>query len=212
MTTITEVRHPHTVQVKKMPAITADTTAAAPATNITAPVTSLAAPSSAQQGDSSSTNEEQINEAFAKLKVAMTNLDNSSVSSAGSTSAGITSNDTTTVIPGNTSSQTSAAQQFSDFMHLSPRDQIRAGVLADMGLTTDQYKTMSPADKAAIDQKVAEKMRDQQEAKTAERLMSGGDTSVASTSSPASTSASAQSGSDSKNDGKRESLLTQELS
>jgi hypothetical protein len=103
---------------------------------------------------SSDDSEERVNEAFAKMKVALQNTDSSSESTGMTVAAG--------------QGTKTASQQFMDFMHLSPREKIRAGMLAEMGITQEEYDAMSPEDKAKIDKKIEDRVKQEAQEQVAE--------------------------------------------
>jgi hypothetical protein len=49
-----------------------------------------------------------------------------------------------------------AAQKFLDYAKMTPAERLHAQMLAELGLTEDQFKAMSPADQ----QKIEDKIRD----------------------------------------------------
>ena len=112
------------------------------------PMSVVASTSQSQSGSSTSQQSYQDaqDEAFAKLKVA---LDNTG-SSAGA-------------------AKSSAAQEFSDYMSLSPEEKIHQKMLTDMGLTQEEYEALPPVQKEAIDKQVAQQLQDQ----TAQKSLAG---------------------------------------
>lgn len=103
----------------------------------------------------SAESDERVNEAFAKMKVAMQN-------SAPPTQP------TEIMTEAAGQGEKSASQQFMDFMHLTPREKIRAGMLAELGITQEEYNAMSPTDKAKIDKKIEEMEKTEAQQKIAE--------------------------------------------
>lgn len=88
-------------------------------------------------------------EAFAKLKVALQNAD-SSVSESGES----------------TSTTRSAAQEFRDYMALSPEEKIRLKMLNELGLTEEDYQALPPEKKDAIDKQIAQRLKEESEVKS----------------------------------------------
>ena len=107
----------------------------------------------AQQGRQGNTSlqdaEDAREEAFAKLKVQLQNPDND---------------------PGQpaemgTQQTSSARQDFQDFMSKSPAEMIKEKLLRELGLTEDEYNALPPEKKELVDQQIAQRMKDDIEAK-----------------------------------------------
>lgn len=92
-------------------------------------------------GDQSS---ERVNEAFAKMKVALQATPGSGATNQFDASS-----------TGSPSTK-SAKEEFMDYMHLTPEEKVRAGMLADMGMTEEEYEALPPEEKAKIDKKIDE--------------------------------------------------------
>ncbi|MFK3973581.1 hypothetical protein ACI2KS_22955 [Pseudomonas sp. NPDC087358] len=98
--------------------------------------------------------EERVDEAFAKIKIAMQNTDPASEPKA------------LTIAEGQ--GKKTASQPFMDFMHLSPREKVRTAMLAELGIAQEQYDAMSPEDQAKIDKKVEEMVKQEAQQQVAE--------------------------------------------
>ncbi|MDR0280835.1 MAG: hypothetical protein LBJ37_23455 [Paucimonas sp.] len=94
-------------------------------------------------------------EAFAKLKVVLQN----SGSTESSETASLGESDST--VKG-----TSAAQQFRDYMALSPEEKIRLKMLNELGLTEEDYEALPPEKKDAIDKQIAQRLKEEGEIKS----------------------------------------------
>ncbi|OLS63564.1 hypothetical protein [Pseudomonas putida] len=114
-----------------------------------ATVASAAAASSAS-GSTYQDAKDAQDEAFAKLKVALQNTDSSSVSESDE----------------GTSTTRSAAQEFRDYMALSPEEKIRLKMLNELGLTEEDYEALPPEKKDAIDKQIAQRLKDESEVKS----------------------------------------------
>lgn len=100
-------------------------------------------------------------EAFAKLKVALQNSGSGSTGETASLSESDSAVDRTT---------TSAAQQFHDYMAMSPEEKIRQKMLNELGLTEEDYEALPPEKKDAIDKQIAERMKEESEIKSMAKL------------------------------------------
>ena len=199
MSTISGVSHPHIQIVKKL-ATTADQAVAI----IPVAATPLAAGTSNSQLDGpTSSSDENVNEAFAKLKVALTNLDSQSVTNDTSTiqSAGSSIASSAGASSG---TEKTAGEQFKEYMDMPVGEKVRAGMLADMGITQAQYDAMTPEQQAGIDKKIEEKLRQDQEAKVAEHAASEGAGVSAPSTLASSLSGHGATGSGSQHDAERE--------
>jgi hypothetical protein len=107
--------------------------------------------SAAIQGDSRDS--DRIEEAFARLKVVMQTQEN-----------GISDGISATKSYG----QKSASEQFMEYMHLTPREKIRAGMLAELGITQEEYDAMSPEDKEKVNKQIEELEKIEAQQKIAE--------------------------------------------
>ena len=94
-------------------------------------------------------------EAFAKLKVVLQN----SGSSESDESTGVTAS-------GASTTTSSAAQEFRDYMALSPAEKIRLKMLNELGLTEDDYEALPPEKKEQIDLAIAQRIKDETELKS----------------------------------------------
>ncbi|MFJ4371537.1 hypothetical protein ACIP1T_02825 [Pseudomonas japonica] len=124
----------------------------------TASTVSTVASASATGGASNSTYQDAKDaqdEAFAKLKVVLQN----SGSTASSETASLSES-------GSTVKTTSAAQEFRDYMALSPEEKIRLKMLNELGLTEEDYEALPPEKKEAIDKQIAQRMKEESEMKS----------------------------------------------
>ncbi|MHA6196556.1 hypothetical protein ACX3YG_19540 [Pseudomonas wadenswilerensis] len=124
----------------------------------TASAVSTVASASASRSTSDSTYQDAKDaqdEAFAKLKVV---LQNSGSTESGDT-ASLSESDSTV-------KTTSAAQEFRDYMALSPEEKIRLKMLNELGLTEEDYEALPPEKKDAIDKQIAQRMKDESEMKS----------------------------------------------
>ncbi|MFK8332752.1 hypothetical protein M2D63_022350 [Pseudomonas sp. BJa5] len=88
-------------------------------------------------------------EAFAKLKVLLQNPD-------------YALGETTTV--GNSSVASSgAAEEFREYMALSPAEKIKAKLLAELGMSVEEFENLPPEEQEKIEEKIAEQMKQQTE-------------------------------------------------
>jgi hypothetical protein len=55
----------------------------------------------------------------------------------------------------------SAAQKFLEYANMTPAERIHAQMLAELGLTEDQFKAMSPADQQKIEDKIRDMIKKQ---------------------------------------------------
>lgn len=98
-------------------------------------------------------NSDRVEEAFAKLKVVMRTED-----------SGVSNG----LFPTKSHGQKSASEQFMDYMHLTPREKIRAGMLAELGISQEEYEAMSPEEKNEVNKKIEELMKKESQQKIAE--------------------------------------------
>lgn len=94
-------------------------------------------------------------EAFAKLKVVLQN----SGSSESDESTGVSAS-------GAGTTTSSAAQEFRDYMALSPAEKIRLKMLNELGLTEEEYEALPPEKKELIDLAIAQRIKDEAEMKS----------------------------------------------
>ncbi|MFD2643302.1 hypothetical protein [Pseudomonas japonica] len=124
----------------------------------TASAVSTVASASATGGASNSTYQDAKDaqdEAFAKLKVVLQN----SGSTESSDTSSLSESDSTV-------KTTSAAQEFRDYMALSPEEKIRLKMLNELGLTEEDYEALPPEKKDAIDKQIAQRMKEESEMKS----------------------------------------------
>ncbi len=105
--------------------------------------------------DPDGTNEQQ-NEAFAKLKVALMNIDNSSGAPEGAESAYTSTADGGDEVGDKRG--LSAAEKLK-YLLLPARERIHAEVLDEMGITENQYESMPFEDRVKIDKVVADRLQ-----------------------------------------------------
>jgi hypothetical protein len=55
----------------------------------------------------------------------------------------------------------SVEQEFLKFAKMSPLDRLRANILRDMGLNEDDLKSLSPAERSAVEQKIKQLIEEQ---------------------------------------------------
>lgn len=124
----------------------------------TASAVSTVASASASRSASDSTYQDAKDaqdEAFAKLKVVLQN----SGSTESSETASLSESDSTV-------KTTSAAQEFRDYMALSPEEKIRLKMLNELGLTEEDYEALPPEKKDEIDKQIAQRMKEESEIKS----------------------------------------------
>ncbi|MBV4508093.1 hypothetical protein HU751_024995 [Pseudomonas sp. BW13M1] len=113
---------------------------------------------SAQQDSQGSTSEQQAEdnrkEAFAKLMVMLQNPD---AAKREQVSVG-------------KQEGTGALQEFRDYMAKSPAEKIKEKLLAELGLTEEEYDALPPERKMIIDQQIAQRMQEEAEMKTQAKL------------------------------------------
>lgn len=69
-----------------------------------------------------------------------------------------TSQSTTSLVKDDTATQ-SAEQKFLDYAKKSPAEKMRAALLASAGVTEEQLQSMSPDQRKAIEQKIADQVK-----------------------------------------------------
>lgn len=84
-------------------------------------------------------------EAFAKFKVSLQNLEE---------------------IFDQKETQSSALQEFRDYMALSPEQKIREKMLREVGLSLEEYEELPPEKKELIDKQIAQRIQEEMEVKT----------------------------------------------
>lgn len=57
----------------------------------------------------------------------------------------------------------SAADEFLEFMQMSPAEKIRALIVGEMGLTEEEIQAMSPEEREKIEAKIAERIKQRME-------------------------------------------------
>lgn len=128
-------------------------------TALASTVSTVSRPSAASSASDSSYQDtkDAQDEAFAKLKVALQNLD-----------TGSSDEDETTGISASATGSTgaSAAEQFRDYMALSPAEKIRLKMLSELGLTEEDYEALPPEKKEKIDLAIAQRIKDESELKS----------------------------------------------
>ncbi|WEK32435.1 MAG: hypothetical protein P0Y58_09675 [Candidatus Pseudomonas phytovorans] len=118
----------------------------------------VASNATAQQGLQGNTSQQDAEdareEAFAKLKVQLQNPDSGLGQPA---EAG-------------TEQTSSARQDFQDYMSKSPAEMIKEKLLRELGMTEDEYNALPPEKKELVDQQIAQRMKDDVEAKTLAKI------------------------------------------
>jgi len=90
---------------------------------------------------------DNVDEAFAKTRVALQTSDTSQTKSTGS----------------------SAMEEFKDYMSKTPEQRLRDSILKEMGLTEDDIKAMPPEKQLAIGKEIAERLQDKMTLAQAEK-------------------------------------------
>lgn len=67
-------------------------------------------------------------------------------------------NGQSSVTEADTAKPKSAADEFKEYMQMSDEDKLKYALLAQMGVSKEQYDAMSPEDKAKIDKKLGDRM------------------------------------------------------
>ncbi|GLO23905.1 hypothetical protein [Pseudomonas putida] len=118
----------------------------------------VASNATAQQGRQGNTSQQDAEDAreqaFAKLKVQLQNP-----GSGLGQPADVDTEETS-----------SARQDFQDLMSKSPAEMIKEKLLRELGMTQDEYDALPPEKKALVDQQIAQRMKDDIEAKTLEKV------------------------------------------
>lgn len=130
---------------RTLPALSGVDAQAYQAETATASTVSTVASAAAANNASGSTYQDAKDaqdEAFAKLKVALQNS------------------------PSSDSTTKSAAEEFRDYMALSPAEKIHLKMLAELGLTEDEYNALPPEEKEKIDLQIAQRLKEETEAKS----------------------------------------------
>ena len=107
--------------------------------------------SDTRKNDSSSQQRFQDNqqEAFAKLKVSLQSLED---------------------IFDKKETQSTALQEFRDYMALSPEQKIREKMLRELGLSLEEYEELPPEKKELIDKQIAQRIQEEMEIKAMAKL------------------------------------------
>lgn len=145
---------------RSLPAVSGVDAQAYQAETATASSVATVASSAASRSASNSTYQDAKDaqdEAFAKLKVALQNSGSSTTEGVGESAEG-------------SSTARSAAQEFRDYMALSPEEKIRLKMLNELGLTEEDYEALPPEKKDAIDKQIAQRMQEESEIKSMARL------------------------------------------
>lgn len=149
-----------THQQRSLPAVSGIDAQAYQAETATAsPVSSVASTASSRSASNSTYQDakDAQDEAFAKLKVALQNTGSGESASVTGSEEG-------------TPTTRSAAQEFRDYMALSPEEKIRLKMLNELGLTEEDYEALPPEKKDAIDKQIAQRMQEESEIKSMARL------------------------------------------
>ncbi|WP_184959657.1 hypothetical protein [Pseudomonas vranovensis] len=101
-----------------------------------------------QANTSQQSAEDAREEAFAKLKVQLQNPD-------------VDMREQATISASETGK--SAAQQFREYMALSPAEKIKLKLLNELGISQEEFEALPPAEKDKIERKIAEQMKKQTE-------------------------------------------------
>ncbi|MDD1013117.1 hypothetical protein M5G17_05410 [Pseudomonas sp. TNT2022 ID1025] len=112
------------------------------------PVSSSNRQQHSQANTSQQSADDAREEAFAKLKVQLQNPD-------------VQMREQASI--GTSETGKSAAQEFRDYMALSPAEKIKLKLLNELGITQEEFEALPPADKDKIERKIAEQMKKQTE-------------------------------------------------
>lgn len=96
----------------------------------------------------------RIDEAFAKLKIVMQTQEKNAPNEISAAKG-----------PG---AKKTASEQFMDYMHMTPREKILAGMLAELGITKEEYDAMNPEEKDKVNKKIEELEKKEAQYKTVE--------------------------------------------
>lgn len=77
-------------------------------------------------------------------------------------------------MPAESGSERDPLEEFRRYMAMSPAEKIRYSVLAEMDMTVEEYEALPPEAKAEIDEEIAERLRDYQEARSWSRALPEG--------------------------------------
>lgn len=125
---------------------------------------------SGEQNSQGSTSQQQAEdarqEAFAKLKVLLQNPDVAARQAAGASTSNVPAG--------------SATEAFRELMNKTPEEMIKEKMLAQAGLTEEEYNALPPEQRAAIDRQIAQRMKDEIEAKTQAKVQQAEATAQAS--------------------------------
>ncbi|MFK0088905.1 hypothetical protein ACIQUS_16625 [Pseudomonas sp. NPDC090755] len=112
--------------------------------------TSGAAAQQQSRGNTAQQNADDAREeAFAKLKVLLQNPDHALGE--------------TTAVGKSSVAGSGAAQEFRDYMALSPAEKIKAKLLAELGMSVEEFENLPPEEQEKIELKIAEQMKQQTE-------------------------------------------------
>lgn len=111
--------------------------------------TQSASDSRKSSGSSEQRFQDNQQEAFAKLKVALQNADQTSSKK---------------------ETQSNAVKEFRAYMALSPEQKIREKMLREMGLSLEDYEALPPEKKEKIDKLITQRIQEELEAKTTAKL------------------------------------------
>gem|GEM_PF-1116837 len=143
-------------QQRSLPAVSGVDGQAYQAETATASSVTTVASAAASRSASDSTYQDAKDaqdEAFAKLKVALQNSGSNESASVSESEEG-------------TPTTRTAAQEFRDYMALSPEEKIRLKMLNELGLTEEDYEALPPEKKDAIDKQIAQRMKEEGEIKS----------------------------------------------
>lgn len=120
-------------------------------TYVPQPTAAVLSAGQSQAGNSASQQSYQDaeNEAYAKLKVKLQNMETP-----------------------DTEKPQSAAEAFREYMALTPEEKIRQKMLAELGLTLEDYEALPPEQKDMIDKLIAERLQNETEQKSLAALQS----------------------------------------
>ncbi|MDR6916036.1 hypothetical protein J2X66_002905 [Pseudomonas sp. 3296] len=130
-------------------------------TNVQAQAQASATQQTTQQVNEASKISDNIDEAFAKTRVALQAADPSKVPAD---------------IQGN-ATDSSAMTDFKDYMSKTPEQRLRDSILKDMGITEEDLKAMPPEKQQAVAQEIANRMQDKMKLAQAEKETSSSEKS-----------------------------------
>ena len=112
------------------------------------PISSANRQQQSQANTSQQSAEDAREEAFAKLKVQLQNPD-------------VDMREQATISASETGK--SAAQEFREYMALSPAEKIKLKLLNELGISQEEFEALPPAEKDKIERRIAEQMKKQTE-------------------------------------------------